>query len=73
MRLAEQNQSFRGLGIAESERLAVWVVHLALQKPGAACAAVAAFAAVGQIDSGIEGRIEHRPVRGGTETTTGCG
>ncbi len=63
-RLAQQDQSFSDLGIGEAERLSIGIVDLAAYEARLAGAAIAAFAAMRQIQSGIRSRIEQQLVGG---------
>ncbi len=72
-RLTEQDQTLGHLGIGEPERPAIRIVHLTVQQAGPTGAAVAALAAMRQIQSGIERSVEDRLPRSDTETPAGLG
>ena len=52
-RLAQQDQTVGNLGIRKSQRRSMRIVNLAAQEAGLAGAAIAAFAAMRQIERGI--------------------
>jgi hypothetical protein len=73
VRLAQQHETFGGFRQGYSQRRPVGVVDLTLQQPGAAGAAIAALAAMRQIQGSAERRVEHRLIRRRAESDIGLG
>jgi len=72
-RLTQQHESVGDFRLGQSERRAVGIVNLALQQAGPARAAIAALAAVRQIQGRVERRVEQRLIRRGAEAEIGIG
>jgi hypothetical protein len=71
--MTQQDEAVGHLRVGETERPAVRISHFTFEEADAAGTAIAALAAVRQIQAGIERRVEHRPFRGHAETPIGLG
>ena len=72
-RLAEQDQAVGDLGRGQAQRRPIRIVDLAAHEARLAGAAIAALAAVRQVQGGALRRIEQRLIRCGLEAAAGVG